>query len=289
MVNFNPFYGDKQKNTEKIIDYSIAASEKGANIVLFPEMCLTGYDIFIDENISSKEKRDLGEVINGKYVNAILKTSKNINSYIVFGMPEIFDDNLYNTAIVAGPEGLVGAYRKIHPYDKENCWCKKGDSPFYFQSPWGPIAIGICYDTYQFPELMRYYAYKGCRLYLNPTALAEEIQINDSKKSFIKSYTTMIEYGVLANSIFIASSNLAGYDGRIYFGGGSMIMGPKITPFKENDSKIYCGDDKDGNERLHVGTIDLSLSTLNIFRENSYTHEPDFRPDIYIKLYENLV
>lgn len=109
--------------------------------------------------------------------------SKKYGNYIVFGAAEYAEekDCLYNSAFVTGPEGVIGTYRKIHPYDAENMWCEKGSEPFMFETPWGPVGIGICYDSYQFPELMRYYVSKGMRLHLNPTAEFEQVELAGSR------------------------------------------------------------------------------------------------------------
>ncbi|MFA9376346.1 MAG: carbon-nitrogen hydrolase family protein [Lachnotalea sp.] len=289
VVNFNVRNGDKEHNLTKIEKISIEAAKKNVDLILFPETCLMGYDYFINENILMEEKIKHSEKLDGESVNRIKKIAQSYEIYIIFGMSEKDDNgNLYNSAIITEPNGTVGAYRKIHPFDKENTWCLKGTTPFMIDTKWGLISVGICYDTYQFPELMRYYVAKGSRLYLNLTALAEEINLEGSKDAFLKSYTTMLEYGVLANSIYIASSNLCGYDHFNYFGGGSMVIGPKETEFKENNLKVYCGDDRNVNEGLFFAEIDLSLSKRDIFQKNAITDTPDFRPDLYKQLYSSL-
>lgn len=150
-----------------------------------------------------------------------------------------------------------------------------------FETPWGPISIGICYDTYQFPELMRYYVDEGSRLYLNPTAVVEEIDKNGSRQAFINYYAPTLEYGVLCNTIFIASANLAGYDGSLYFGGGSAIIGPKVTPFFETDFTYYAGEKDNVQEGIHMSTLDLSLATRRLCTPNKYNGTKDYRPEIY--------
>lgn len=176
----------------------------------------------------------MAETINGPSCAYIAKTAKKYGIYIVFGLAEKTDDDgekVYNSAVAIGPDGVIGSYKKMHPFDSENKFFTKGDTPFMFDTQWGPISIGICYDTYQFPELMRHYVAKGSRLYLNPTAVVEEYSKNESRQAFIDYYAPTLEYGVLCNTIFIASANLTGFDDVNYFGGGSAIIGPKITPF----------------------------------------------------------
>lgn len=289
VVNFKVAAGNKQSNLSRIKEFSVAAAKRGADMIVFPELCLMGYDYFVDEKIDRKDKIAATETVNGPSVKEVEKIAKEYGIYIIFGMSEKFEEDaeeLYNSAVVLGPGGLVGSYQKIHPFGTENTWCRKGEKPFMFDTEWGPIALGICYDSYQFPELMRYYVYKGARLYLNPTAVIEEIPNEGSREAFRRCYTPHLEYGVLANSIFIASSNLTGYDDACFFGGGSMIIGPKTNAFGEVDVVCYCGDDNDYQVGMHLGTIDLSLGVRHLCIDNPYAGEPDFRPDIYKKFYE---
>lgn len=286
VVNFKVETGNKRRNLGKIVDFTVAAAKKGADLILFPEMCLMGYDYFIDEKISKEKKVEATETLTGDTCKELIKVAMDNKIYIVFGMSEKNDstsNELFNSAVAIGPEGMIGSYRKIHPFDAENKWCIKGEMPFMFDTKWGPISIGICYDTYQFPELLRHYISKGSRLYLNPTALTEEIPKEGSRQAFINYYAPTLEYGVLCNTIFIASSNLTGFDDVNYFGGGSAIIGPKISPFCETDLFYYAGDKNNVQSALIIATIDLSLSTRPLFTNNCITNTPDYRPEIYKK------
>lgn len=286
VINFKTECGRKEKNLQRMKGFAATAAKKGADMILFPEMCLMGYDYFLDENISIEEKIQNSERKDGPSARAMSEIAKQYNVYIIYGASEAEKDGaLYNSAFVSGPDGLIGTYRKIHPFDAENKWCKKGDTPFLFDTPWGPVGIGICYDTYQFPELMRYYVQKGARLYLNPTAVIEEIPKEGSREAFLRYYASTLEYGVLCNTIFIASANLTGKDKESYFGGGSCVIGPKITPFFETDVTYYAGDKNNVQETLDLATIDLSLAKRRLCTINEVTGEPDYRPEIYRKLY----
>lgn len=289
VVNFKVKPGDKENNLRRIIEFSIAAAKRGADLVLFPEMCLTGYSYYINEGIDMKEKISMTETIHGQACLSIAEITKKYGIYVVFGMAEKLDEHsevLYNSAVAIGPEGVIGSYQKIHPFDTENNWCEKGEKPFMFDTNWGPISIGICYDTYQFPELMRHYVSKGSRLYLNPTAVIEEISKEGSRNAFINYYAPMLEYGVLCNTIFIASANLTGYDDMYYFGGGSAVIGPKVTPFFETDVMYYAGNKDNVQESVEIATIDLSLARRRLFVNNAITNVPDYRPEIYKKFIE---
>lgn len=288
VVNFKVIPGNKESNLSRIKDMSIAASKRGADLILFPELCLVGYDYFLRDDISLDEKLDITETIDGKSVKVLEEVSKEYDIYIVFGMTEKFSEDskdIYNSAVILGPDGLIGSYQKIHPYGDENKWTTKGENPFMFDTKWGPISVGVCYDSFQFPELMRYYCWKGSRLYLNPTAAAEEVPNEGSRKAFIRCYAPHLEYGVLTNSIYIATSNLTGRDGGCYFGGGSMIIGPKTNAFEEVEVTCYAGSAEEYQVGMFIETIDLSLAVRHQNIISPYSGKIDYRPEIYKKLF----
>ena len=291
VVNFRVASGEKEVNLRRMMDMSRAASRRGADLILFPEMALTGYGLFIDENIPQDEKVAYAETVEGPSVKALEEVAKDEGMYIVFGMPEKLkedDNDIYNSAVVLGPDGLVGSYQKIHPYGSENMWCKRGEEPFMFDTKWGPISLGVCYDNYQFPELARYYAWKGSRLHLNPTFAAQEVPNEGAHHAFIRCYAPHLEYLVLTSSIYVASSNITGWDSGCYGGGGSMVIGPKTNPFEEVEVTTYIGDVEDQQAKIFIGTIDLSLANRHQCGENPYGGGPDYRPSIDKKLFNEI-
>lgn len=285
VVNFKTDAANKESNLSRMCGFAEAAAKRGADLVLFPEMCLYGYDYYVDENISQNDKIASAETINGPSCRKFAEITEKYGIYVVFGMAEKLEDthdaDLYNSAVAIGPDGVIGAYQKIHPFETESIWCRKGSKPFMFDTPWGPISIGICFDTYQFPELMRHYVHKGSRLYLNPTAVIEEIPKEGSRQAFIDYYAPALEYGVLCNTVFVASANLTGNDIVSYFGGGSCIIGPKITPFFETNMTYYAGSKDNVQEGIYMETIDLSLATRRLVKASRFTGEPDYRPELY--------
>lgn len=290
VINFK-VHSDKKDNLESMIEKTLEAAAEGSDLILFPEMCLTGYELFVNENVSREEKLNLSETICGPSVTIMERLAIEQSKYIVFGMPErdLYDpDKLYNTAIILGPEGYVGSYRKIHPWGRENTWCQKGSSPYIFNTPWGPFSIGICYDNYQFPELVRYYVWKGSRLHLNPTAVSEEVDKTGSRHAWRRGYEPHLQYISLSSSIYVASSNLTGWDGDLFFGGGSCVIGPCDTPFQEVECKTYLGNLDSTSDQVFTGTIDLSKAIRHQCIDNPYGGGPDYRPDIYKKLFDEI-
>lgn len=281
VVNFNAIWGDKEKNLKRIKGYIECAAKRGAELIVFPEMSLTGYDYVKPTNEKSMQER-LSESVTGGSVHRIEKVAKVYGVYVMMGLPERGEDEkVYNSVVLIGPSGIIGSYRKIHLALDEPCWATTGDEPMLLESPWGPIGIAICYDVYSFPELIRYYAAKGARLVINSTAYAKS-------RGAAKGNMTL-EAAVVVNGIFIATANLCGMDAHNDFWGGSSIIGPSK---KMQDIHYYAGysfgEEKGMEEGLYIETIDLSLAHRSIYTTNTKLGRPDFRSELYARLYKEL-
>lgn len=288
VVNFKAEFGDKRCNTDKMIYYVDTASVMGADILVFPELCLTGYDVFSSDDAEMDDKAALCETVEGPFVSEISKTVKSYGVMTVFGFAERAGNVFYNSAAAVYPNGDMKVYRKLHLFGREGLFFKGGNLPLLLDTPWGKTGLGICYDTYNFPELLRYYAAKGARLYLNPTAMALEDMDEGAKKSFCDYYRKTLEYDVINTGMFILSSNLTGMDGKLCFGGGSVVMGVESCRFKRPQVKYYAGSVENDNEGIFCADIDLSMHNPRLFVPNLITGKVDFRPEFYADLYKNL-
>ena len=207
VVTFHPVWGDKASNLRRIEEYIECAYRKGSQIVIFPEMSLTGYDDEADKPFKEKMQYKLAETVPGPSTLEVAELTKKLGMYVIFGMPIRDDKNpdiIYNGLAIFSPKGLEGAYHKMHLPSPEPNWATRGDKPFILHSEWGPIGCAICYDNYAFPELTRYYVAKGCRLLINSTALAK------CHGPYFGSPT--LEASVIQNGIYIASANIGGLD-----------------------------------------------------------------------------
>lgn len=298
VVNFRQIWGNKERNLDRIKGYIKAAAKKGADIIVFPEVALNGYDNEEDKEWKDKMQVLTAETVPGPSSESVAELTKKYGVYAVFGMAELDpkDNKVYNSACVCGPEGVIGAYRKIHPALQEICWCSRGDEPFTFDTPWGPVGVGICYDSYSFHELARFYAAAGCRLYLNPTAIGGPVERMDWRDY----YRVGLEDIVNSTGMYVASSNLTGtndYDEETggsapnirplgsYFGGGSIILGPGIG----EKIHTYAGEYEYKEEELIMATVDLSQAHHSIYKVDPLKMCPDYRPDVYIKMNEKLL
>ena len=101
--------GDKKHNIAKMTEHIKKAKKKGANLVVFPELSLTGY-------VVRDLAYELAEPTIGPSTSLLEEIAKKEKVYIVFGMIERSEKAhavLYNTAVLLGPEGFVGSVRCV--------------------------------------------------------------------------------------------------------------------------------------------------------------------------------
>jgi predicted amidohydrolase len=281
-VNFTTDWGNKEQNLERIKSFVTAAAKRGADIILFPELALTGYD----NGPGAKMHKENAETIPGPSTNSLAELTHKLGVYVVVGMPEKSSENpdvFYNSAAVIGPEGVIGSYAKLMPFGNEMRWCKKGEMPFAFDTPWGLVGLGICFDSYMFPELPRYYAALGARLYVHITALGDFT----GWKSY---YINQMQARAIENMMFVASSNLVGRDRSADYPGTSFVLGPGE---EAHEVKFYAGPASETKEEVILATIDLATAdrmrqNFPLFRENPISGKPDWRLELYKKMLQTI-
>lgn len=290
VVDFHTAWGDKEKNIAKMEDCMRVAAAEGSNIIVFPEMALTGYDDDAEVERSEKMQVRLAESVPGPSTERLAELAKRLGIYSVFGMPEADDadsSKVYNAAAVVGPQGIVGSYRKMHCFGDESNWASRGDKPFLFDTPWGPMGVSVCYDTFNFPEIVRFYRAKGARLVLSCTANSTAAC---PRPPLIRAE---LEGTILQNWVYIASANLCGKDRRDFFMGGSSVAGPS----PQGDSVCYYTGNPYYSEEgkrvaMHASTIDLSIAdegVLPVFKPNPATGTPDYNPRAYLSMLSELL
>jgi 5-aminopentanamidase len=154
-----------RENLDKILQYTRTAAGNGANLIAFPECALCGYLFF-----SREEAIPYMERVPGPAIDEIARCCKETSVYVVTGLLEIDGKNCFNTAVLIGPQGLIGKYRKIHlPFLGIDRYLDHGNRPFQvYQTPIGNIGIFICYDC-NIPESARVMALQKADILVLPT------------------------------------------------------------------------------------------------------------------------
>jgi len=158
-VQIEPRLDEEDRILEKASDCLKSAAEEGASLVVFPELSLTGL------------MRTTSETVPGPSTGALAAKAKDYGVYVVVGLLEKYKRKFYNTAVLIGPDGIIGRYRKIHPWypSEHNVPIEPGNLGYpIFTTNIGRIGMMICYDAW-FPEPARVLALRGAEIIAVPT------------------------------------------------------------------------------------------------------------------------
>jgi predicted amidohydrolase len=159
-----PRLGEKERNLEVCVARLEEAAQAGAALLVLPECAIPGY--MFD---SAQEALLFAEEIPGPSTEILEREARRLGAHVVCGLLERDGDVLRNAAVLVGPDGLIGVYRKTHlPFLGVDRFVVAGDELPLFETPLGVIGIEICYDL-RFPEATRTLALGGADLVAHPT------------------------------------------------------------------------------------------------------------------------
>ncbi len=265
-VQFDPKIGLVRENRVRILGLIDEVAGQGARLVVFPECALSGY-VFEDVD----EARAASEPVPGPSTEAIAATCKQLGVYAVVGMLEEAGEAIYNSAVLCGPEGLVGVYRKTHlPFLGVDKLTALGPDPYrVYETSIGRIGMLICYDL-RFPEAARCLALEGADVIALPTNWPQGA---DASPDFIAPARAM------ENRLFLVAVNRAGQERGARFIGKSQIVDP-------SGRRLAMAQTID--ETIITATFDPTLA-----RQKRLVIEPgvfemdtvgDRRPDLYRRI-----
>lgn len=234
-----PEVGNKAANLEKTAAFINDAARQGANIVVLPELCSSGY--VFETRAEAMSLADAYE--DGETTRLWATLAKHLGIYIVGGFAERDGNTLYNAAAVLGPRGRVGLFRKVHLWGDENLFFAPGNLGFpVFATEFGTIGVAICYDGW-FPETYRSCALQGAELVCVPTNWVP-IPGQDPQREAMANILTMA--AAHTNSMFIAAADRVGTERGQLFIGQSLITSytgwPICGPASATEEKILFAD-----------------------------------------------
>ena len=289
VVNFQATVGDKEKNIASMEKYIEEAHNKGVKILLFPEMCVTGYVSSSDP--ASEEYQwalESAEPLNGPTAQKFAKIADENDMWIIYGTTQSIEndtEHAYNSAFVCSPEGEVTAYQKITPV--EGSWCIPGETPVIIDAgEYGKLGVSICFDTYSTPELERYYSAMGCNILLNPTATGGGWSLNNMD-NWEEYYKLRLESIASRDGFTILSSDLEGKDGD--FPGGSVILNGEFSGVSYYAGEETSDGSKTNSAKIVTGEAGLLTNSVALTAKTGTTcSNIDFNPELYAKLYKEL-
>jgi 5-aminopentanamidase len=161
---FAPVFGEVSHNLDRVVE---TLDRADAELIVLPELFASGYQF-----LSQQEVMTLSEPVpNGPTTQRLIDLAKRRRMVIVAGLPERAGTVCYNSAVVVGPSGFIGCYRKTHLFFEETLYFTPGDTGFQVWDV-GPAKIGmmICFDWY-YPEAARTLALKGVEIICHPSNL----------------------------------------------------------------------------------------------------------------------
>jgi predicted amidohydrolase len=266
VAQIEPKLGEKDRNLEACLARLEGASADGAQLLVLPECAIPGY--MFD---SAAEAMPFAEEVPGPSTEALAAACRRLGVHAVCGLLERDGDELYNVAVLVGPDGLIGSYRKTHlPFLGVDRFTIPGDELPVFDTPLGRIGLEICYDL-RFPEVTRTLALAGADIVAHPTAFPVAARVQ----------TELITVARAAeNRIYLLTANRVGKERSGEFCGWSQIVDPFGSRLAEAGAT---------EEALLVADIDLDRA-----RDKDYIVPGEYelylfgdrRPELYGALVE---
>ena len=251
-----PRPGEVAANLDRLARAAGDAAAQGAQLLLCPEMFLTGY------NIGGRAVRQLAENRDGASALAVAKIAREARLAILYGYPERdAKDVIYNAVQLVGSDGSALAnYRKTHLFgdlDRSMFSASAAPSPVLEVGGWR-VGLLICYDV-EFPENVRRLALAGADLILAPTANMVPYEVVAA---------TIVPARAYENQVYLAYANYCGSEGEIEYCGLSCLAAPDGTDVARAGH----------GEALIVGELDRERLAASR-RINTYL--ADRRPELY--------
>ncbi|MFT9846872.1 nitrilase-related carbon-nitrogen hydrolase [Aneurinibacillus sp. REN35] len=221
----------------------------GAQIIVLPECSNHQYVMHSQEDV-----RMYAETLDGPSVGRWHALASAHGGYIVGGIIERDEGVFYNTAVLVGPDGPIGHYRKVHRFNWEKEFLSAGNIGFpIFHIGELDINVGmlICYDL-RFPEAVRSMALAQCDLLLVPTTWTSigKAVLWDEQGYCLANYLALAH--TYSNRMAIACADRAGKEGDVRYMGASIIV--------DSMSRVAAGPAAKYDADRLLADVDVSLS-----------------------------
>jgi N-carbamoylputrescine amidase len=122
-VQFEPKILEVHENLATARLLALEAANKGASVIVLPELCISGYALR-----SSREAASCAQARNGYQTEAFVPIARQYNCHVVLGYVELLEGKLYNSAVVIGPTGICANYQKHNLWANDYLWAQSSES-----------------------------------------------------------------------------------------------------------------------------------------------------------------
>ncbi len=249
-----------EKNLESVARWSEAAARQGAEVICFPELNVTGYS-------TGKALAQTALPVPGPETERLVDIARASSLVILAGLAETdHQGRVYATHVVATPQGLAGAYRKLHVAPPEQTLLTPGSHVPLHSLRGVTFGIQLCYDAH-FPELSTRMAVEGCDL-----VVIAHASPRGTAKEKLASWMRHLAARAFDNGMFVAACNQVGDNGDgLDFPGVALVLGPDGRVVRQ-----YVAN-KEG-----LLLVDLKAALLKCVRQHRMRYFlPHRRPEIY--------
>jgi len=240
-------------------------------LIVLPELASSGYAFASEEEASAS-----AEAVDGPTVTTWAESCRQLGVFVVAGICEQSAQGRFNSAVLVGPDGVIGVYRKNHLFYDEQSYFRSGDLGFpVFELPFGKVGMLVCYDLW-FPEAARVLALNGADIICVPTNWVANFRrrVADERGWIMGNYAAVAV--ATQNQVFVAAADRIGSERQIQFIGSSCIVGP--------EGWLLAGPGPRADEALLLAELDLRQADSRKQRTPRNHTLGDRRPELYGEL-----
>ena len=204
---------NKEKNASKVFEYVLKASERGCDLVVFPECLLGGF----------KDTNEVSEPLEGPFITRLKELSESHDIIIAGSFAESYKGRTFDTAFIIYKD-FVGAYRKnilFTPGGEHKIFSPGLSKPRVFEIKGRKIGMLICYEL-RFPELTLPLLKEGVEILIIPAARMAPRRVSDREALIPARAVELQSYVIAVNRVggkFFGRSAIAGPSGEVYRAG----------------------------------------------------------------------
>jgi len=266
-VSLKSIPGRPAENAANHCRWIARAAKRGAELVLFPELSLSGYRVQPAPRLDA-------EPLRGPSLAVITKAAREHRVHVVCGLVESRGEALFITQALVGPNGLVGAYSKTHLTDPEGRVFTPGEMFRVFEVGGTRVGINICFDG-RHPASSLCVAHLGAEVILHPHGNGVG-RLGRDPQGWVRRQRRYLAARAVDTYTYYAICNSVGRgrdaDGRAFaFSGGAAIFGPEGKLLAQSSGRTL---------REHLVTAELDLDALRDIRMQVAFHVR--RPEVYV-------
>jgi predicted amidohydrolase len=230
-VDFIPAWGDRDGNIRRLVQAAEKVAAAGVRYAVFPETATSGYDFSDPAQLAP-----FVDTIPGRATDALLPLLRRTGMYLSVGIAEKDTGTglFYNSAVLLGPEGIIGKYRKNGLNGQDVQLFAPGDTGMgVFNTAIGRIALIICYDdTYW--QYSRLAALRGAQI-IGWHSVSDRVMPGTPPAQATSNHSTVasVQHMSALNGVWVVGATRSGIErnpitgSQLFYNGGSSIWSPE--------------------------------------------------------------